>query len=243
MWQKGCALFVGLMAVLAYGWVSAQEPSDGGILGASYILKAGDCVNWPGGHAWYLRMSSTSNYPLKIVTTNSSGRAIYAKAPSKGYAVYANGRIAAKSLKYTTARKHVLTVPAEAFTPTQSTFYTIDGVASILVNGSGNMAAPVMLPDGAVITKFKVNFLDDAVPDVTTSLQLHANTGLGLTTMAVLDSSGVVHEGSKQTTSILFPSVNNAFWSYRVLAASTNWSSGLVGVISVNLEYTISEAW
>jgi hypothetical protein len=157
-------VLVGLVAVLGFGWVSAQEAgSDGYGMGASYVLKAGDCVTWPSGHSWYLRMTSTSNYPFKVVTTNSSGRAIYAKAPSGGYALYADGRVKARSFQYMTSRTHYFTVGAGTFLPQPWTnnYVLLEGQSYLLgPDAAGCLVADVHLPQGAVITGFRVYFSD-----------------------------------------------------------------------------------
>jgi hypothetical protein len=246
MWQKGCALLVGLVAVLGFGWVSAQEPSSGWNSGASYILKAGDYVNWPSGHPWYLRINSTSTYPLKVVTTNPSGRAIYAIAPATGYAVYANGRMAATSLKYTSARTHYLTIGSAAFDTTNDTASFAkaqgdSGGAWQTAPTGGYLVATVNLPDRAVVTGFRAYFDDNSTHILSASLyreSLNGNYGQ----MAMVSSSGAAGYMSKSTTSIDNPVVDNLHYAYEVDAFATDWDAPNLKIKGAVITYTINEA-
>lgn len=249
MWQKGCALLVGLIAVLGFGWVSAQEPSSGWSSGASYILKAGDCVTWPSGHAWYMRMTSTSSYPFKVVTTSSSGRAVYAKAPAGGYAVYADGRLRVRgaatvdSVRYNTPRSHFVAIGSEAFVPTANLDYTNLGWACVSVTGSHSMVAPLNLPDGAVVTAMMAFFCDaSGSSDLTVSLQARALVDSAAYPMAAVDSSGITLFGSKYTNTIALSTIDYGYFAYRIVINCDNWSPSLQGVSSVIIYYRISEA-
>ena len=93
MWRNGSAMFVGLLGAMAFYLVTVSGPvgdanaaSQAGIV---YINKAGDCVNWTSGHAWYLRIASTSNYPLKVTTSHSTAKAIYGLATATSGSNYA----------------------------------------------------------------------------------------------------------------------------------------------------------
>lgn len=245
MWQKGCALLVGLVAVLGIGWVSAQEPGAGYYSGGSYVLKAGDFVSWPSGHGWYFRMTSTSNYPFKVATTNSSGRAIFAKAPSTGYAVYADGRIAAKSLKYTTRRTHHLTVGSAAFDTTMDT-YTFEkcydtGGGAWLTSAGGALVAAVNLPDGAVITGLKAFFYDNSASSLTAYLYREPLSG-SYEQMASVSSTGSSGYTNSQTTTIAHPVVDNLHYAYEVDAYAADWYAPNLKIKGVIITYTIGEA-
>jgi len=253
MWQKGCALLVGLVAVLGFGWVSAQEPSSDWSSGASYILKAGDHVKWPSGHSWYFWITSTNSAPLKVTTTNSSGKAIYAKAPSGGYALYADGRLRVNGtarvdrLQYNAPRSHLIAVPPQAFVPDTNDFDYWNGTSAyLLTTGSGTMVAPIMLPQGAVVTRFKVYLYDNSLFNVTVYLSrryIDGSGGSGVETMASLDSSGIAGGlGSKETSTIDSATVDNATYSYLLWATSSDWDNGNVQVEGANIWYTTTEA-
>jgi hypothetical protein len=246
MWQKACAVLVGLVAVLAFGWVSAQEPSSGWSSGASYILKAGDCVSWPSGHPWYLRITSTSNYPFKVTTTNASGRAICAKAPLGGYAVYADGRMAAKSLKYTTPRRHLLSVGSAAFAPDMNLAYSRamgPGGAYVDAPGTPTMSASVNLPDGAVVTNFKV-FMENnsSIGYLLMRLEREGRGTGGFNQMAYVESTGISGYGSASTSTILNPTVDNSRYGYFVSGMGSTWDPPNLKIKGALITYTIHEA-
>ncbi len=239
MWQKGWALLVGLVAVMGFGWVSAQEPGDGGIVGASYVLKTGDHVKWPSGHSWYFWMTSTNSYPLKVVTTNASGKAIYAKAPAGGCAVYADGRVKAKSFRYMTPQTHYLTVPAEEFHPLQNMAYQLGGGAYV-IGGDCYLVAAVHLPQGAVIKGFRVNYYDaSTAKDLMVVLGTVDNVSSGFTPIWGLLSSGSGGLGSMEKTG-LSTVVDNTLNGYSV-RAGIYWDGDNLRIDSAVITYTTAE--
>jgi len=247
MWGKGCAALVGLTAVLGFGWVSAQETGGGYYGGASYVLKAGDFVNWPSGHGWYFRIASTSSNPLKVTTTNSSGKAIYAQAPSGGYAVYASGRMAAKSLKYTTPRTHHLIVGSAAFdTVSDSLAYSkselSSGGAWFTTAGDHFFVAAINLPDGAVITGLTGHFYDASTATLNAQLFREPVDG-NYQVLATAASSGSPGYTSTTTTAIANPVVDNQNYAYEVDAWSTGWDgTSSLRIKAIEVTYTINEA-
>lgn len=246
MRQEGCVLLVGLVAVLGFGWVSAQEPSSDWSSGASYILKAGDCVSWPSGHPWYLRITSTSNYPLKVVTTNSSGRAVYAKAPAGGYAVYADGRLRVKgtatvdSVRFSTPHSRLMTIGSEAFVPTASVDYRNLGWAYVNASGDHSMVTPLNLPNGAVVTGMMAFFLDSAASNMTVDLQARELSGSSAYPMASVDSSGITLYGSKSTGAVSYSTISTGAYAYRIKISCPDWSPGNQAVSTVVIYYTVS---
>ncbi len=249
MWQKRCALLVGLVAVAGFGWVSAQEPmSDGSsayYAGSSYILKAGDRVSWPSGHSWYFCISSTRSYPLKVTTTNSSGKAIYAKAPSGGYALYADGRVRAKSFHYSTPRTHVLSVGSEAFVPdTNAPYFNSGNPGGAYINTTGGhaMVASINLPNGAVLTRFKVFFEDNSAPYYLIVYLFRQNLGAaGYRTLTSVNSSGITGYGSKETTAIVGDAVDNTAYGYHINAYGGPWDPPNMKIKGAVIWYTTTQ--
>ncbi len=251
MWQKGCAVLVGLLAVVGFGWVSAQEPSDGGVAGASYILKAGDCVTWPSGHAWYMRITSTSNYPFKVVTTNSSGRAIYAKATGSGaYALYAEGRLRVKgtamvdSVRYNSPRSHKLTIGPESFLPAVTGAYVNSGAdgAHLTTSSSGEMVAPIHLPDGATVTQVRVFFYDDSTSSLYFAICAFNLRDEGTVQMIHYETVGTPGYGSHLVTPTVNATIDNTSHYYFIGATSLNWDTPNLRIKGATLTYTVSEA-
>jgi hypothetical protein len=250
MWNKGLVVLIGLAAALGFGWVSAQEPSSGWSSGASYILKAGDCVTWPSGHPWYMRMTSTSSYPFKVVTTSSSGRAVYAKAPAGGYALYAEGRLRVKgtamvdSVRYNTPRSHKLTIGAESFVPAAAVPYSNSGVegAHIDTSGAGEMVAPIHLPDGAVITQVKAYFYDNSTSYFGISVVSFTLAGEGYAPLLSYSTVGKPGYSSHVMTPSTGITINNASHYYCVGVLSPGWDTPNLRIKGVIITYTVSEA-
>jgi len=268
MWRKGSVLAVGLVGALGFyllaGSGTGRAYDESYTVGSSYVLKGGDCVSWPSGHSWYLRIASKSNYPFKVTTSNSSGYAVYAcasatsgrtygvyaKASSpNGYAVYASGNIAATGtmkadkLRYNSPRSYLLIVPSEAFVPASNLAYNNLHLAYINAASAGHMVAPVNLPQGAKVTGMMAEFYDTVFSyDVTVSLNHRSFGGSEVVAMAALNSSSIFNYGTKSTSSVTDPVISYASYGYYLDLSATNWSSGGLAVTAVCIYYQISEA-
>lgn len=138
--------------------------------------------------------------------------------------VVTRGRVTVGELRYTEAREHLLTVPAQAFLPEDSSMTYLHEFPGVTADGFVQMLAPVALPDGARITRLRATILDRGTSDLQVRL---VRTVLGQELDQ--DLAAVASSGSSQqvrtftTTAISTPMVDNAAFAYGLLA---RWSGG-----------------
>lgn len=111
------------------------------------------------------------------------------------------------------------------------------GGGACMYSGANALSAGIHLPQGAVITGFKVFFSDNTTSDVSVTLQADYPAGGYYFNMATLDSSGISGLGNKSTTTIAYPStIDNTTFSYSVRAYSSAWNCS-VRVMGVLITY------
>ncbi|HEY5910073.1 MAG TPA: hypothetical protein VJA21_05655 [Verrucomicrobiae bacterium] len=121
----------------------------------------------------------------------------------------------------------------EAFCPTANVNYTnLPGTArgAFIVSGSGTMVAPVHLPHGAVITEFRVYYMDNSTADLYIVLRAREFTDPNMITnyeMASFSTAGTSGNTNQSTTWVSWNTVDNRNCSYVVVASSSSWSSNL----------------
>lgn len=155
-----------------------------------------------------------------------------------------SGALAVPRVIYTTAHTQYFIVGSEAFVPGSNVPYVNtygNGGAYISSPGGNALVAPVHLPQGAVMTAFKVFFNDTSSGDMTVYLARQFMTGGGYEFMAQVSSTGITGYDSVTTTSITHPTIDNTTTSYHVYAYSTAWDSNL-RIKGALITYTISQA-
>lgn len=145
-----------------------------------------------------------------------------------------------------------LSIPAADFRPSApANSYENHGRILIHLGGGspdGYYFAPVLLPQGATVTRFTLAFRDNATGDLTATLWRDDSSGMG-STMAQLDSSGSYPSpwyGSKVDTSISYATIDNAAYAYYLglqLPESIPGASGpLVWFTGAVIEYELPAA-
>ena len=106
------------------------------------------------------------------------------------------------------------------------------------------MVAPVNLPDGAIITRFTMYFVDNDKSDLTMWLQSRSHVGTAMSIISRVDSSGV--SGDDHTvhslSQIASHEVNNESNNYAVRVAADWPGTPALRINAALLEYVISEA-
>lgn len=152
-----------------------------------------------------------------------------------------NGDLIANRVAYTAPRTHTLAVPSVAFVPESDVPY-VNGTGCVyayLASGTGNMGAPVYLPDGARIVRMTAFFNDTSASDMTVLLRINNLSGCGVSNVGSVSSTG--NTGYTNAAVALNHVVNNTAGAYFLDAFSTGWSSTLA-LKAVLITYTIAEA-
>lgn len=161
----------------------------------------------------------------------------------------ANGEISATSLITTT---HYLSIPASGFQPrynssvTNFTSMDANSMASFTAGTSNYLVAPVNLPNGAVITSFKVYYVDNSATDIFFTLYTTGLTSTSVSSMTSLVSTGASGSISTisflESTAISFSTIDNLNSSYFVLAGPPGgccWDGSNLRIKGVVITYTL----
>jgi hypothetical protein len=152
-----------------------------------------------------------------------------------------NGKIT-----YGSPRTHYFVIGGEGFLPDRNLNYGNSGShggAYIESGGPYALAAPVHLPQGAVVTEFKVFFMDTSSSDVSVGLKrLYLSTG-GYATMADVSSSGISGYDSQTDATISYATIDNTVHGYCVRAYCTSWDGWNLRIMGALITYTIDEAF
>jgi hypothetical protein len=108
--------------------------------------------------------------------------------------------------------------------------------------GSGVMAAPVHLPQGAVVTAFRVFFYDNSTSNLDVSLARIPLTSGGYYHLADVDSSGITEWGNKTDTTISYAAIDNSQYSYHIRVYCNLWAGYNLRIMGAVVTYTINEA-
>jgi hypothetical protein len=158
-----------------------------------------------------------------------------------------DGPLTVPSVQYSAPRLQVYTVGSEAFVPWSNVAYqNAGGIGGAYLSGtfSGMMVAPVHLPQGARIERFRVFFYKNSVRDLTVELDIQGLAWGGYATIAQVTSAGVAGNGFRETTVIDqgYAIVDNENNSYLVYAWGNPWDGGNLTVKGAVVYYTITEA-
>jgi hypothetical protein len=160
------------------------------------------------------------------------------------------GDIRVGRVAYNSARTHYFSIGDGAFFSARSSvpFETSygDGGTFVSTGGSGVLVAPVHLPDGAVVTEFKVYFVDNSAGNFTALLLARGHAALGANLMAEVDTSDVTASSSIQSltdNTVINQTIDNINRSYLVRVGSDNWpGTADLRITGVVVTYTIAEA-
>ena len=154
------------------------------------------------------------------------------------------GDIVVGSISYSTPRTHYYSVGGEHFQPLTNIDFASGGGCggAYLISGSGNLIAPVNLPDRATVTSFKVYFYDVTSNDMSVYLNAQNLDTCSYYELARVESDKT--SGYYSTTdSSIDPNnrvIDNENYAYHVKAYSDNWSSSLK-IKGAVIGYTIDE--
>ena len=153
----------------------------------------------------------------------------------------------ATTFSYATPRVKSLAIPPEAFHAAASTQTGVfgGGVGDAYLDSSvfsGNMVAPVLLPDGAVITAFEVTYRDNAVADLSVSLARRLFTTGFYSVMANFATSGASASVLLGVdTTIADATIDNSLSVYSVNAFSVDWAGSATAIKAVKITYLMNE--
>jgi hypothetical protein len=165
--------------------------------------------------------------------------------PSEKLDVNGNINVSGK-ITYGSPRTHYFVVGGEGFLPDRGNLAYhnsgSNGGAYIESGGPYTLAAPVHLPQGALVTEFKVFFEDNSTSDISASLtRLYLSTG-GYATLASVSSSGISGYGSETDDTISYATIDNTVHGYAVRAYCTSWDGWDLRIMGALITYTIDEA-
>ncbi|MDD5369237.1 MAG: hypothetical protein PHQ40_09135 [Anaerolineaceae bacterium] len=158
-----------------------------------------------------------------------------------------DGVLSLPKVSYTTPRLHVTSVSSEAFFPTSNVDYVNgggQGGAWEPAGSTGVMAASVQLPDGAIVTKFRVYFYDNSAKNLDVSLDSQEMLGGGYATLASVISSGASTSlYYLEDNTISTPVIDNENHGYLVwVYPSPSWDGILLRIKGASIYYTLNEA-
>ncbi|NWG04409.1 MAG: hypothetical protein HXY44_16270 [Syntrophaceae bacterium] len=181
------------------------------------------------GNAGYFQIDNASNSVAALsATTNGSGPA-----------GYFNGNVVVTgNLTYNTPRTRYWSVKGSEFIPFNET-NSYDKAVNSGLSGTGSYTAPVHLPQGATVTKFKVYYYDNVVAtDFSVRLD-RSNMSIGIDVMAEVSTSGASTDyRTVESTTINYNVINNSQYGYAIWVTLSGLSDHKLG--GVVIEYTVN---
>jgi hypothetical protein len=137
-----------------------------------------------------------------------------------------------------TRRTRYFSIGSEAFVPGSDVAYfnTYGCGGANISAGAGALVASVNLPQGAVITNFKVIFNDTSANNMSVSLERQTLGACGYQSIGEIDSSGISGYGSKAVA--VNHTVDNTLYGYHIYAYADVWDGNLK-IKGVVITYTI----
>jgi hypothetical protein len=158
-------------------------------------------------------------------------------------ALEVGGAAAADTFMYRAPATRTLTIPPEAFKPdlTSQTGQFGSSLAFLDTGQTGNISAPVYLPDGAVLTGVTIVYLDNSAANDLTVLLLFRT----LTSTFYNQQAGFVSSGSnvnpRTSTAAASDTINTTrAYTLRVSCAPA-WSGASTAIKGVQITYTVSQ--
>jgi len=189
-----------------------------------------------GQHAAAFAPFSHNHNDLYFTKSESDARFVNASGDTM------SGVLTVPRIAYSTPRTQYFTIGGEGFVPGSNVDYvnTYGNGGAYIASGTGALVAPVHLPQGAVVTAFKVFFYDASSSDMSVEWARQNMAGGGYAFLAEVTSTGISGYGNKTTTSISGNPIDNTNYSYHVYAYSSAWDSNL-RIKGALITYTISE--
>ena len=153
------------------------------------------------------------------------------------------GVLTVPRINYASPRTHYFMIGGEGFQPGSNVAYynTYGNGGAYIVSGTGAMVAPVHLPQGAVVTAFRVFFYDNSASDLSVSLSRLYMTA-GYANLADVYSSGVPGYANITDTTIDYATIDNTLYPYHIYAYCSSWDGTNLRIMGALITYTISEA-
>jgi len=154
-----------------------------------------------------------------------------------------NGNVSVDKVVYSTPRTHYYSIGGEHFYPNSNIDYQhFSGLGgAYILSGSGNLVAPVNLPNEAIVTSVEAFFDDTSAEDMDVFLYRHNLDGPGYAGMSYILSDADTGYYNRTDTTIVGPIIDNQEYSYFVRVKSDNWSSSL-RIKGIVITYTTDEA-
>lgn len=233
----------------------------GTITSTSDRLQVGGSIRATGGLAAGGTITAPSFGPIASTGAISAGGAITAPSfgpiastgaittPStitaSGTITSTGGELKGDNFAYNTQRTRSMYIPNESFQPEVFNKPGRSNTYAIYLDepqDSGRIAAPLSLPDGAVITLLEVVVWDNSsIANITTTIYRRDFAGGFEGVLMGGSSSGAAPSGqllSFPATAVVSP-VNNATQSHAVHIESTDWQGSSMFVSSVRVTYTV----
>lgn len=138
---------------------------------------------------------------------------------------------------------HTIAIPPAAFTveePGDSFQKVLGNGHAFITSGFGALSAPVYLPDGAVVTRVDVWYLDSSVQNLTLRLRRSSHTSISNSDLAAFEPTGSVADiRTASDTSIVTPTINNDAFSYYFRVFSANWTGSNMGIRAAKITYRL----
>jgi hypothetical protein len=220
-------------------WLGVKVGTDDEALPRQQLLPVAYALSLVPGAV----IQTTSGSAALQVTNLGNGEALRVSGlTSLNGNLTVSGVLTAPGVTYTSPRTHYYSLSSEAFLPGSNVDYynTYGNGGAYIVSGSGALVAPVNLPDGAVVTEFKVFFYDGSSADMSVSLEIQTMSG-GYITMANVNSTGTPGYYNSADTTISSATIDNSQYGYLIYAYSSTWDSNLK-IKGVAIKYTLSEA-
>jgi len=205
--------------------------------------------NVGGRSAWTYLDGATGHWRLynfgeRITVTNTGQVGINETNPASSLDV--NGTVRATGVAYRAPQTRYLSIPAGGFTPTDNfASATVENIfsgtyfASSVV--SGGFAAPVQLPDGAVITAVDISVFDNTTGALQGRLGVRPFGGFGHA-QAYLTPNSSNSAGSQTLSMIPNITVNNNANSYVLLVECSDWNGSQTSILGARVTYTVTAA-
>jgi hypothetical protein len=187
-----------------------------------------------------------SSLRVGIGTTTPSARLDVSGSASVTGMITATDTVKAPHFKYTAPVTHIMSISPASLAPSSNVGavpYNLSGGngGAYMNSGSGFLGTGINLPDGAVITGFRVYFYDNSASDLNVTFYRLYNGGY-YNIISGITSSGILLY-SNLTSTIDNGVVDNSNFSYEISAyPSPSWDGVNLKVMGIVITYTTTEA-